>query len=60
MKKCSTYHLKATVKFALSLTIYEISANKENCQNPDLENEGQGQEVEKLDLRHELELLKTI
>ena len=37
--------------FALSLTIYEIFANKKNG-NFDLENEGQDQEVAKRGLRH--------
>ena len=33
--------------FALSLTVYEIFANQEKCQNFDLENEGHGQDIEK-------------
>ena len=44
-------YLMAIVVFALSLTSYELFANQENCINFDLENEGQGQGVEKLDLR---------
>ena len=38
--------------FALSLTVYEIFAKQEKCQNFNLENEGQGQGVEKWDLRY--------
>ena len=37
---------------ALSCTVYDIFASHKNCQNCDLESEGQGQEVEKRDLRH--------
>ena len=38
--------------FALSLTIYEISAKQIKCQNFDLEYEGQAKGVEKCHLRH--------
>ena len=36
----------AIVMYALTLTVYEIFANQINCQNFDLENEGQGTRVE--------------
>ena len=37
--------------FALSLTVNEIFANQIKCKTFDLDNEGQGQEGEKLELR---------
>ena len=37
---------------ALSLTVCEIIAKQEKCQNFDLENECQGKRVEERDLRH--------
>ena len=40
------------VMFALSLTICEVFAKQEKCQNFDLENEDQGQGGEKRDLQH--------
>ena len=40
------------VKFALSLTVYKIFVNQEKYQNIDLDNEGQGQEVENWGFRH--------
>ena len=38
--------------FALSLAVNEIFANQETIQNFDLENDRQGQGVEKQDLGH--------
>ena len=38
--------------FPISVTVYDIFPNQENCRNVDLKNEGQGREVEKRDLRH--------
>ena len=38
--------------FALSLTIYEISAKQIKCEKFDLEYEGHGQGIEKRDFRH--------
>ena len=38
--------------FALTFTFYEIFAKLEKFQNFDLENEGQGQGLEKRDFRH--------
>ena len=40
----------AIVMFALSLIVYAIFVNKEKRHNFDLENEDQGQEVEKQDI----------
>ena len=45
----------ATVRYAIFLTIYGISANQEKCQNVFLERERQCQRVEKLDLRYSTE-----
>ena len=50
--KYPTFYLIALVTFALSLTIYEIFSNQEECQNFDLEDEGLGHGVEKWDLCH--------
>ena len=50
--KYMTSYLMAMVMFTLALTIYETFAKLINCQKFDLENEGPGQEGEKLDLRH--------
>ena len=50
-----TLYLMAIVLFALSLspfTSYLQIANQIKCQKFDLENEGQDQEEEKLDLHH--------
>ena len=49
--KYQTSYLMAIVMFALSATIFEIFTNQEKGQNCYLENEGQGQGVEILDLR---------
>ena len=43
---------KCIVMFDLALTIYEIFANQEKCENFELETEGQGQEVEERGLRY--------
>ena len=48
--KFMTLFLTATLMFALSLTIYDVIAILENCQNFDLENESQG--LKEWDLRH--------
>ena len=45
--KYTTSYLMVIVMLALSLTVYEIFANYEKCQYVDLENEDQGQGVEK-------------
>ena len=42
-----TCYLRSIVMFALSITIYEIFANKIKFPNFDLKNEGQGEEGEK-------------
>ena len=42
----------AIVMSALFLTVCKMFAKQENCQNVDLENEGQGQGVEKHCLSH--------
>ena len=47
-----TSYLMAIVIFAISLTVCEIFAQQEKCQNSDFENDSQGQGVEELDLRH--------
>ena len=41
----------AIVMLALSIAVFEIIANQIKCQKFDLENEGQAQLEEKLDLR---------
>ena len=51
-RKYPTSYLMAIVIFSLSLTVYEISTYQEKCQNFYLENESQGQGVEKRDLCH--------
>ena len=52
--KYATFYLLAIVTFALSLTIYEIFANREKCKNIDLKNEGQVHGVEKRNLRQSI------
>ena len=39
--KCPTSYMMVIAMFALYLTVYEIFANYEKCQNFDLKNEGQ-------------------
>ena len=48
--KYMTSFLMTKVMFALSINIYEIFANKVNCQKCYLENDGQGQDVNKTGL----------
>ena len=55
--KCPTSYLMAIVIFALSLTFYEIFANKKR-QKFDLEIEGQGHWVEKRNLRHSISIVR--
>ena len=50
--KNMTSYISAIVLFALSLTYYYIFANDIKCQKFDLENEGYGQGVKKLDWQH--------
>ena len=50
--KYLTSYMMAIVMFALSLTICEIFTKIIKYQSFDLENEGQGQEVEERNLRH--------
>ena len=51
-KKFPTSYLMTIVVLALSLAVCEIFANEEKLQNVNLENKGQGQRWEKLDLHH--------
>ena len=48
--KYPTSNLFVIVMFVLSLTFYEIFANKEQCKQVDLENEDQGQGVKRTGL----------
>ena len=50
--KYTTSYLVAMVMFTPSLTVCEIFVKQEKCQNFDIENEGRGQGIENLDLRH--------
>ena len=47
-----TFYSMTIVMFAKSLTIYKIFANQINCQQFDLENEGQGHRRVRQDLCH--------
>ena len=53
--ECQPSYMMVIVMFALSLAVCEIFANLINCQNFDIENEGQCQRDEKWDLRHSTE-----
>ena len=48
----------AMIMFALSVTIYEIFANKVKCKKIDLENEGQRQEGENETCAIQLQMFK--
>ena len=55
-----TSYLMAIVMFALSLTFYEIFANKEKCLNCGLENEGKVKEQKNGACAIQIEIFESI